>query len=85
MRSCHKQFPHSRKIHFIKEQRYIKPLIIQFPKPDIKEPLEKKIEGITEIELDFLKKCIHLDPQQRPEAKDLLNHPYFQSIPESLD
>ena len=40
-------------------------------------PLEERVPELTEDDLDFVKKCLAIDPKHRPSAKELMNHPYL--------
>ncbi|VDK71357.1 unnamed protein product [Dibothriocephalus latus] len=53
------------------------------------EPLETKFEGmhpkITQVEFNFLKACIVMDPSQRSKCSELLQHAYFQKLRDTLN
>eukprot|EP00347_Sterkiella_histriomuscorum_P021431 403334001 len=41
-------------------------------------PLELRVPELSQIELDFVKKCLQFDPAQRLSAKELLKHEYLK-------
>ncbi|XP_054996467.1 cyclin-dependent kinase-like 2 [Sorex araneus] len=47
--------------------------------PEIKEtePLERRYPKLSEVVIDLAKKCLHIDPDQRPFCAELLHHDFF--------
>lgn len=37
-------------------------------------------DGVTPIGVDFIKKCLTRDPDFRPDAADLLSHPFVSDV-----
>jgi serine/threonine protein kinase len=42
--------------------------------------LEQRVPELTTDELDFVKKCLVIDPKKRLTAKELLEHPYLSNV-----
>ncbi|XP_018010814.1 cyclin-dependent kinase-like 4 isoform X2 [Hyalella azteca] len=58
---------------------------LKLPETGIRETLEAKMPAsISTDALDFLKKCLDVDPSKRMTCKQLLTHPYFDNFSYSL-
>ena len=60
------------------------PIFEELKLPEItnKTPLEEKLEEVEEDAMEFLKRCLSLDPSSRGECRGLLEHRYFDEIRE---
>jgi len=50
---------------------------LSIPEPEVLEPLEVKFPNINPATMDFLKGCFKMDPLERLNCEQLLEHPYF--------
>ncbi|NXP56645.1 CDKL1 protein, partial [Heliornis fulica] len=58
---------------------------VRIPDPESMEPLEVKFPNISYSALALMKGCLHKDPAGRQTCEQLLQHPYFDSIRETVD
>ncbi|XP_029783628.1 cyclin-dependent kinase-like 2 [Suricata suricatta] len=58
---------------------YKNPVFAGVRLPEIKEtePLERRYPKLSEVVIDLAKKCLHIDPDQRPFCAELLHHDFF--------
>ena len=47
--------------------------------------MESRVIGMDDTSLDMLKRCLRLDPDERPPAAHLLMHPYFDNFREGFE
>jgi len=47
------------------------------PNPETMESLEEKLPQATNMAMNFLHCCFHMDPNKRSTCEELLQHPYF--------
>uniref|UniRef100_A0A8C6QBS8 Cyclin-dependent kinase-like 2 n=1 Tax=Nannospalax galili TaxID=1026970 RepID=A0A8C6QBS8_NANGA len=59
---------------------YKNPVFARVRLPEIKEtePLESRYPKLPEVVISLAKKCLHIDPDQRPFCAELLHHDFFQ-------
>ncbi|XP_007886396.1 cyclin-dependent kinase-like 1 [Callorhinchus milii] len=57
---------------------------VSIPVPDNLEPLEVKFPNISLQALGLMKGCLHMDPADRLNCEQLLDHPYFHSLREQM-
>ncbi|XP_040822724.1 cyclin-dependent kinase-like 2 [Ochotona curzoniae] len=59
---------------------YKNPVFAGVRLPEIKEtePLERRYPKLSEVVIDLAKRCLHVDPDQRPFCAELLHHDFFR-------
>lgn len=54
---------------------------VMIPETEVTDPLINKIpRHIDDLGIDFLKKCLDIDPNRRYTCEQLLRHPYFLNV-----
>lgn len=57
----------------------IEAVLYKLGKEKVVPPIPKNIrESMTQISKDFIKQCLKIDPNDRPETHELLNHPFVK-------
>jgi serine/threonine protein kinase len=64
---------------FMKNPLYIG---VKLPKASQFNPLDQLVPEMGDLEIDLLSKLLNFNPQQRENAKEFLEHPYFNPIRE---
>ena len=47
---------------------------------DVKSALAKKLPSLEKEQIDFLEKCLELDPLKRWSTEQLMGHDYFKNF-----
>jgi len=58
--------------------------IIHPEEPVITTPLKELVPGLEDLGLDLMEKMLQCDPKKRISAKDAMNHPFLQDVPEDI-
>jgi len=58
---------------------------INIPDCDQMESLDQRFLGTSKQAMDFLKKCLVMEPEDRLTCTELLEHPYFDDFKESFE
>jgi len=48
--------------------------------PPLPEPHQ-----LSELGIDFIRQCLHIDPEQRPTAEELMTHPWIMEATEQIN